>query len=467
MKKILCFLLALMLIVCTGSVGVVSASSDFVIKDGVLVGYKGTATYVEIPENVYYIGDSAFEGNTNVQTVMLNDNVKFIGNKAFYNCTGLKALGGASDVSSVGAFALDGTPYFNSLKGEFVNLNGVLIKYNGTSSSVTIPNGIKSVAPYVFYNNTTITNLSFTGDTFDIGEGAFYGCTSLQYVTIPKSITSIGANAFKNTSWLNSKTGQVIVGDGILIAYKGSEETVNIKSSVKKIAPYSFYENTSIETVNMPSSVSIIGLRAFFGCTSLNTVNYSSTLKFIDEEAFARCTSLEKIILPKTVEHIGRGAFASCTSAIRAEIGDNISTLSYGVFADCKNLKSIYVKDNLKFIEDNCFWGCTNLAKLRLPSTVTSISDNACNNSTTTVYSEKSDYISNYCSSKNIAYNLELGDVDVDGEITIIDVSYIQMHVSKLVKIDDAHIEYADADYNGEITIQDATFAQMKIAKLL
>ena len=60
MKKILCFLLAVMLIVCTGSIAVVSASSDFVIKDGVLVDYTGTASYVEIPENVYYIGDNAF-----------------------------------------------------------------------------------------------------------------------------------------------------------------------------------------------------------------------------------------------------------------------------------------------------------------------------------------------------------------------------------------------------------------------
>ena len=152
---------------------------------------------------------------------------------------------------------------------------------------------------------------------------------------------------------------------------------------------------------------------------------------------------------------------------MKAEIGGNLDTLSYGAFADCQNLKSIYVKDGLKEIEDNSFYGCSNLAKLRLPDTVSSMSDNAFNNCNTAVYSPDSQYITNYCNSKNIKSSFELGDVYTDGMLTIVDCSFIQMHVSKLFTLNSEQIELADADYDGQVTIQDATFAQMKIAKLL
>lgn len=467
MKKLLCFLLVLVLIISTGSIAVSSVSDDFVIEDGVLVKYNGTASYIEIPQDVYYIGNNAFEGNSNVETVMLNDGVKFIGDKAFYNCTSLKALGGASDVTSVGAFALEGTPYFDSLKNDYVTLNGVLIKYNGTSSTVSIPADVKSIAPYVFYNNTNITTLAFNSNTYDIGEGAFYGCTALKFVTIPKSVISIGANAFKNTAWLSAKSGQVVVGNGILIAYIGSEENVPIKSSVKRIAPYAFYENQKIKMITMPSSVYMVGMRAFFGCSSLKTVTYSTNLRFIDEEAFAKCSALENIILPNSVEHIGVGAYASCGSAVRAEIGKNVKTLPYGMFANCYSLKSIYIYDGLQSVDDHCFWGCHALLKIRMPSTVTEFSKYAFNYCAPFVYSSDSQYIADYCFMNEIDHHVELGDVNLDGEVNIVDVTTIQMHVSKFITLTGENLACADADYDCSVTILDATFDQMKIARYM
>ena len=56
---------------------------------------------------------------------------------------------------------------------DFVTQNGVLLKYIGTDSDVTIPNGIKY-----------------------IGFGAFANCKSLTSISIPESVTMIGFYAF-------------------------------------------------------------------------------------------------------------------------------------------------------------------------------------------------------------------------------------------------------------------------------
>ncbi len=78
-----------------------------------------------------------------------------------------------------------------------------------------------------------------------IGYAAFYHCDSLTEVVIPGSVTAIEENAFAYTPWLENwmagdgDTGEsdfLIVGDGILIAYRGEDKDPVIPDGVKSIA---------------------------------------------------------------------------------------------------------------------------------------------------------------------------------------------------------------------------------------
>jgi len=122
---------------------------------------------------------------------------------------------------------------------------------------------IRSAGKYV--------SMELTGSALtSIGDGAFFGCTSLTGVTIPDNVTSIGDSAF--------------------------------------------YRCTSLASVTMPSNVTSIGNYAFYGCTSLVRITIPDSVTSIGELAFWKCTSLTKITLPDSVAILKYATFMNCYS---------------------------------------------------------------------------------------------------------------------------------------------------------
>ncbi len=77
----------------------------FLIKNGVLVKYKGTLPHVIIPDNVTEIAESAFQECENIETVIISESVKRIGSHAFAQCKNLKAVEIPDNVEHLGWFA--------------------------------------------------------------------------------------------------------------------------------------------------------------------------------------------------------------------------------------------------------------------------------------------------------------------------------------------------------------------------
>ena len=165
----------------------------------------------------------------------------------------------------------------------------------GSQESVTLT----AVSDYAYYNRTDLTAYDFSADgSVDvIGQlafartgltqailpkglqtvsyGAFYHCDRLTDVVIPSTVTNVEAYAFEHTPWLenwrnSSETGDyLIVGDGVLISYKGSEETIVIPENVKYIASGVFRDHHELVSVTFPAGLISIGSYAFAGCERL------------------------------------------------------------------------------------------------------------------------------------------------------------------------------------------------------
>ena len=84
-----------------------------------------------------------------------------------------------------------------------------------------------------------------------IGYAAFYHCDQLEKVEIPDSVNEIKEHAFENTPWLNDfmENGSqdfLIVGDGVLLAYRGTEKQITLPDEVKTVADGAIPEDIEI-----------------------------------------------------------------------------------------------------------------------------------------------------------------------------------------------------------------------------
>lgn len=199
----------------------------------------------------------------------------------------------------------------------------------------TIPSNITSIGDFAF-SRSNLKSINIPKGVSTIGYAAFYHCDNLNEISIPETVTWIEPSAFSHTGWLNAWAANtsaddfLIVGDGLLIAYKGNQKYVEIPDTVETIAPACFLGHSEILGVNIPNSVTIIGEEAFKDCTSLQEVHGAENVVKIQDRAFEN-TNLKEITIHKYVEQIGVGAFNCNTDSNRIVYfkGDTLPKLSY------------------------------------------------------------------------------------------------------------------------------------------
>ncbi len=140
-----------------------------------------------------------------------------------------------------------------------------------------------------------LTAITIPDNVKTIGYGAFYACDELKDIIISDKVTTIETKAFADTPWLkNWLSGEtsgdesdfLIVGDGILLAYRGTENKVEIPNQVKQIGSEAFKGHEELVEVIIPDSVTRINAEAFRDCKKLKKVSGRKGLKTIIRGAF-------------------------------------------------------------------------------------------------------------------------------------------------------------------------------------
>ena len=224
-------------------------------------------------------------------------------------------------------------------KAESAVIGGDTIAYKAFYQDVSLisfqfPDGVKTIGDFAFARSG-LTSIRIPNGVETIKTGAFYHCDDLSSVSIPSTVTEIEPDAFSHTKWLENwiNGGDVneflVVGDGILLAYKGYNSTVRIPSNVKRIAPGVFADHDEISQVVLPESVRVIGEGAFAGCKNLTNISEGGGLVEIRDRAFYGCP-IETVRIPANVTSVGLLAFGG-TNATESVVflGNKLPVLSY------------------------------------------------------------------------------------------------------------------------------------------
>ena len=376
------------------------------------------------------VSKNTFFGCSSLKSVVINSGIQEIGYGAFRRCDSLEEI----TIPFVGknrnpdqiyhtTFGYifgdeDDDGYMESVSGNYVTSN--------TNSEYTCQGGYGFVVP------ASLKKVIVT-DQETVVDKAFINCDLIEEIVYEKTITAIGLNAFENCAKIKAMPDYELseLSKG---AFKGctSLESIKIPSSLTIIGEYTFYGCAGLKSITIPNTVTEIRYGAFgkcdsleeitvpfigknnaptearlrvfgyiFGDTSDNNSMSSSSSKYLtsstDSEytsqngyiflvpqslkrvtvtdqsticdyAFVNCDLIERITYEIPATHIGAYAFSDCAS-LESVPENTVSTISDRAFQNCSSLKTIDL-DRVTSIGESAFNGCSAFQSITLNSVI-------------------------------------------------------------------------------------------------
>ena len=424
--------------------------------------YENNITSVTIPNTVLSIGAAAFEGCSNLTSVSIPPSVTSIGQTAFYACTSLTSVSIPGSVTSIGEYAFGScssltnayfwgnapamggyvfysvaagftvdyylkatgftSPTWNpdvddfypatllsvTSPGQFTtasdNNGGLIITtYNGSDAQVSMPDTINGLTVTgigsAFTYDLTLTSVTLPAHLTSIGANAFKNCSFLKTVAaMPNSVTSIGANAFANCFSLTSLS----FGTGLTSIGQGAFNNCSALTSA-------FFPGNapSMGGFVFSSAASSFAVSYYNGSTGFNSPTWAPdqndsypAINLGNDPAQFTTTSdgngglvvtqyngsNSTVIIPGTINGltvtaiglnaVGTGPFQG-NGLISVTIPNGVTSIGYQAFAQCATLTSVTLPSSLTSIGISAFSGCTSLASVTIPSKVNSIGSEA------------------------------------------------------------------------------------------
>lgn len=268
------------------------------------------------------IGDSAFSYCVSLCRIDTLPSLRAIDSAAFFGCTALSRFPRADKLASVGSQAFFGCTLLAEVRlPQSCTSLGRSAFEECTSLTYVDLGGVCEIPDSAFSGCISLVNAEFNKKTTSLGTLSFRGCSRLAAPALPGGVKTIDCRAFEGSKWLDDNSDEfVIVGDGILIRYNGTDANVEIPRGVKVIAD-AFSGNTVIRSVTIGGNVQRIDSYAFGGCTALGRAVISGNVKEIGEGAFGGCTTLSVLYLPASLGSVGKAAFGNCPNLTSVNFG--------------------------------------------------------------------------------------------------------------------------------------------------
>lgn len=237
------FLVSIQSISCT------NPERDFVIEDGKLIKYIGTASIVSIPETVFVVCKQAFKDKTFITSITFSENVSEIEEEAFERCNKL--------------------------------------------TNLTFPKSLKIINRRAFYRCYSLAYVSLNQELEIIEEEAFAFCSKIKLIQFGKSIKKIDSSAFNGCVHLIHFL--VDADNPYYCDVEGILYTKDLKTLVR------CGQNYDLDVINIPKEVENISAWAFSQCITVVDISLPKRVKTIGEYAFRDCTKIRSLTIDKNI----------------------------------------------------------------------------------------------------------------------------------------------------------------------
>lgn len=278
---------------------------------------------------------------------------------------------------------------------------------NSNIVSIKIPPSVYYIGNLAFENCKNLKSIEFIEKAKIRNFNNFLKNSSIEYINIPSSLSSIVDNwpesvnklnhisisdenkcfVYHNNDFLLTKSNYNSEDNDTLIFARRNIKFASIPCFIKTINSFAFnccklirkikfaknsmlkiicknaFNNSSIEDILIPSSVVTIEANAFYECRRLNKIEFekNSNLLQIGKYAFSK-TSIKSIQIPSKVCKIGKKAFYNCSNLINVNFLDdsNLSILKIDAF-NYQSIISLSITSFDTFIPENLLAKCSNI----------------------------------------------------------------------------------------------------------
>ena len=288
--------------------------------------------------------------------------------------------------------------------------------------SLNIPKSIESIGNNAFQNCTGLEKILIENKNIELGAGAFLGCEKITWASCPAFVVSeITVTNLKNLIVTDGELENAVLSDAkdlVSLTAPDISTTLGavfgVNTSVlesltlvetTEIAESAFKDFTALKEINLPEDIDFIGADAF-----LNTAYYNDSSNWVFNVLY-----LDNYLVKANTRIDGH-----------YPINNNTTVIADAAFNGCNGLTSIAISDNIKIIGNNAFENCSGLTSITIPDSVMSIGNSAFSGCSNLIKIETDSENPNYFSQDGILYsrkNTEFVHIpaNLQGNVTIAD----------------------------------------------
>ena len=143
------------------------------------------------------------------------------------------------------------------------------------------------------------------------------------------------------------------IAHGEVTVYNGSRAVHDLiipcsigENPVCTIGDNAFKNSSELESVTVEAALNEIGYLAFYNCSRLKNIEFKKPVGTISRSAFNRCTALESIALPHGCKKICTYAFRTCKSLRKIVIPSSVDIIEPDAFLESPNVVIYCKKDS-------------------------------------------------------------------------------------------------------------------------